>query len=379
MDLRDRLSAWFRDLHAHPETAREEFRTTEFIRKVLSENGIRMLDTGLPTGVIAVIGSGKPVIALRGDMDALPVKEDSGLPYASGTDGKMHACGHDFHTVAVLGAALLLKQREKDLRGTVKILFQPGEEVHYGALAFLGTGLLEDVEEYYGIHTHPDYEAGTLGIREGPVMAAPDYFSLKITGQSAHGAQPHLGADPVPAMAAFITAVQTLVSRRTDALSSCVISISHVEAGRTWNVIPDSAFLEGTARTMTPEERDDTERGLRDMAEGICRAHGCGAEFVFTRRGVPLANTEELCDFARKVAEKQGLRVVRQLPQMIGEDFAEYLVRRPGCFIRVGTGGGYPLHHPHFTADPEALPGTAAFLAELAMERTSFLQGKERE
>ncbi len=366
--------AWFRDMHAHPETAREEFRATEKIREILSAHHIEMLDTGLPTGVIARVGKGEPVIALRGDMDALPVSERSGVPYESENPGKMHACGHDFHTTAVLGAALLLKEREGDLKGTVKILFQPGEEVHYGALAFLNTGLLEDVSEYYGIHTHPDYEAGVLGIREGPVMAAPDYFSLKITGRSAHGAQPHLGADPVPALAAFITGAQTLVSRRTDALSSCVISFTHVEAGRTWNVIPETAFLEGTVRTMTPAERDATEQGLRDMAEGICRAHGCQAEVTFTRRSVPLVNTEELCDFARQVAAEMGIKTVRQPPQMIGEDFAEYLVKRPGCFIRVGTGGGYPLHHPCFTADPAALYGTSAYLADLAERRLSFLQ-----
>ena len=370
----DTLFGWFTDLHRHPETAGEEFRTTEKVRSVLSEHRIGLLETGLPTGVLARIGRPEgPVIALRCDMDALPVAEETGLPYASAVPGKMHACGHDFHTAAVLGAALLLKSREEALPGAVKVIFQPAEEVSRGAAAMLATGLLEDVQEFYGIHTLPEFEPGVLGIRPGPVMAAPDRFSVTLRGRGGHSAQPQNAADPIPAMAAVIQGFQTLVSRKLDPFSPAVVSITHAEAGRTWNVIPETAFLEGTVRTMTAEVRQTAKDYLEAMARGIAQAYGCTAEFAWTDQSAPLINDDALCRFAADAALEAGFAVRPQKDSMIGEDFALYLQRKPGCFIRVGTGGDYPLHHPRFRADPSALLPTARYLAALAEKRLRAL------
>ncbi len=370
------LFEWFIDLHRHPETALEEFRTTERVRSILQTNGVALLETGLPTGLIARIGREEgPVLALRCDMDALPVTEETGLPYASQVPGRMHACGHDFHTVAVLGAALLLKAREASLPGAVKVLFQPAEEINQGANAFLATGLLEDVREYYGIHTHPEFQSGTLGIRPGPIMASPDRFSVVLRGRGGHSAQPHRTRDPIPCMAAVIQGAQTLVSRRLDPCTPAVISITHAEAGRTWNVIPETAILEGTCRTMTPEARKEAASYLCRMVRQTAEAYGCEAEFEYTEQSAPLINDAGLARFCADTALAQGFDVRPQEDTMIGEDFAMYLQHRPGCFIRVGTGGEYPLHHPRFRADPAALLPTAGFLAALMEARLRALAG----
>ena len=369
------LEEIFRDFHRHPETAKEEYRTTQKVREFLEKQGIQILDLPLPTGVLAQVGSGEgPVIALRADMDALPVQEQTDLPYVSETPGKMHACGHDFHTTALLGAAALLKEREAELKGTVRLIFQPGEEINYGALAMLGTGLLDDVQEYYGLHTDPNIEAGTLGIRENAIMASPDWFGVTIEGKGGHGAQPHNCIDPVPAMASLILALQQVVSRRISPFSACVLSVTRASAGNTWNVIPGTAEIEGTIRTMSDEERDLGEQLIRQTAESVAAAYGCTAKVGYKRQSRPLINTPALAAFATGVAEKMGIPVIRQEPSMIGEDFAEYLKDHPGCFVRVGTGIGPALHHPKFTVDPSVLSGTAEFLARTAQKRLEALR-----
>ena len=203
----DRLIEIFKWLHQHPELGMEERQTTEYIRRILTENSVRLLETGLETGLIAELGTGKaPTVALRADMDALPVQEATGLPYASVNPGVMHACGHDFHSACMLGAALLLKEREDTLPGTVKVIFQPSEEVNRGSALMVSTGLLDDVQLFLSGHTYPWYPAGFLGIRPGPVMAAADRFIVRIKGKGCHAAHPENGDDPIPALAAVITA-----------------------------------------------------------------------------------------------------------------------------------------------------------------------------
>ena len=231
------LIAFFQDLHRHPELGYEETRTTQKVRQALEQAGIDLLPSGLRTGLIAVIRGKKPgkTIGLRADMDALPVQEETGLPYASEEKGKMHACGHDFHTTCMLGAALLLKERENELAGTVKIVFQPGEELSDGGGGkFLAASpALADVQEYYAGHTYPGFPAGTLGIKEGPVMAAPDTFTVRILGKGAHAGNPHLGIDPIPAAAALTLSLQTLITRSKDAFEPAVLSVTHLQAGTT--------------------------------------------------------------------------------------------------------------------------------------------------
>lgn len=368
--LQGKLEEIFQDFHRYPEISTKEFRTTKKIKEYLTEWGVKLIALPLPTGVLAQIGTGnRPVAALRCDLDALPVQEETGLPYASEVSGCMHACGHDFHMTSVLGAALLLKERESQLKGTVRLIFQPSEEVNEGAVPVLRTGLLGDVSEYYGIHADPEIDAGTLGIREGAVMACPDHFQIRIHGCGGHGAQPHLSLNPIPCAASVILALQQAVPGKISPFSPCVLSVCQIQAGDTWNVIPGRALLEGTLRTMSDTDRETGISSIREIAEYTAKTWGCTAETVFFPAPPPVVNNADLAVFAAETARSLGIRVIQQEPSMIGEDFAEYLQEKPGCFIRVGTGIGPGLHHPKFKADPSVLSGTANFLAELVIRR----------
>jgi len=350
-----------------PELAMKEYKTTEYLRKVLLDHGVRLLDTKLETGLIAVVGTGEaPVIALRADIDALPIQERTALPYASETPGVMHACGHDFHAACMLGAALLLKEREASLSGTVKVIFQPAEEVNRGADLVMDTGLLDDVQLFLAGHTYPWYPAGSLGIRPGPVMASADRFSVRIRGKGCHAANPDMGIDPIPALGATISAFQTVASRRINPFEGAVVSITRVEAGNTWNVTPETAFLEGTVRAMTEDVRDDIRQSLEQMATVTARAYGCEAVFEYERGPAPVINDAGVCERAAVVARELGLKVETNPPSMIAEDFSRYLRLVPGALFRIGTGGGFDNHHPSFTADPSALLPAAQFFATLA-------------
>ena len=367
------LIAFFEDIHAHPELGFEERRTTAKVLEVLNAHGVTVLSSGLETGVIAQVGKGETdrVIGLRCDMDALPIQEESNLPYASLHAGKMHACGHDFHTSCMLQTALLLKARESEIHGLVKIVFQPAEEIANGAKRVLATGLLQNVREFYGIHSYPWFPVGTLGIKEGPVMAAPDRFVIRLLGKGAHGAEPHHGIDPIVALGALIQSTQTIVSRTLNPFSPALVSITHVEAGNTWNVIPECAIAEGTVRTLNSEDRAHIEASLRRIANGVAEAHGCTAEFEWHEGSPAVINDPSLCAEARALALEMGFQAERQENTMGGEDFSEYLQYCPGVFIRVGTGGAYASHHPKFTVDPAALQPAAKFFAELAIRRVN--------
>ena len=364
----------FQWMHCHPELGMSEYQTTEYLKNFLLQAGVRQLDTGLETGLIAVIGAGEgPTVALRADIDALPVQEQTTLPYASETPGLMHACGHDFHAACMLGAALLLKEREALLPGTVKVIFQPAEEVNRGAELMVATGLLDDVRLFLTGHTYPWFPVGTLGIRPGSVMASADRFSVRIQGKGCHAANPDMGIDPIPALGAMISAFQTVVSRRIDPFDGAVVSITHVEAGNTWNVTPEAAFLEGTVRAMTETVRDDIHQSLEQMATAIARAYCCEAVFEYEQGPAPVLNDAGICDRATVVARELGLNVEVNPPSMIAEDFSRYLKLAPGALFRIGTGGGFDNHHPSFTADPSALLPTARFFATLAERELAHL------
>ena len=365
------LTAFFEDLHRHPELALEEVRTTALLRKALTEAGIAVYPSGLPTGLIAVIKGALPgrVIGLRADMDALPVQEDTDLSYASEEPGKMHACGHDFHTACMLGAALEIKRREKELRGTVKIVFQPAEEVSEGGRIVARQEILQDCQEFYAGHTYPGFPAGVLGIKPGPVMAAPDAFTIRIHGRGAHAGNPHQGIDPIPAAAALALSAQSIVSRFKDAFEPAVLSVTHLEAGNTWNVVPEEALIEGTLRTLNQDLRGNMTARLNAMTEAVAQAYGCTADIRWMTGPDPVVNDPALCEQTAEIAPDLGFTVKRQDNTMGGEDFSEYLKICPGVFIRVGTGGGYTNHHPKFTADERALWPAARFFAELALRR----------
>ena len=365
------LIAFFEDLHAHPELALNERRTTKKVREALEGAGIEIHPCGLETGLIAVIRGKKPgrVIGLRADMDALPMQEETCLPYASETPNVMHACGHDFHTSCMLGAALLLKEREETLSGAVKIVFQPAEEVSKGGQIVSTQPLLKDVCEFYAGHTYPAFPAGALGIKPGPVMAAPDAFTIRILGKGAHAGNPHQGVDPIPAMAALIQSAQALITRRKDAFEPAVLSFCHVQAGSTWNIVPGEVLIEGTLRTLDEALRRETIQRLNELVDCIAKAHGCAGEIAWVIGPPPVVNDEALCKAAEEIAREMGFSVGPQDNTMGGEDFSEYLKNCPGAFIRVGTGGEFANHHPRFQADEAALWPAARFFAELAQRR----------
>lgn len=358
---------FFKDLHQHPELSGLEFRTSAQIRKQLEAHQIRILDLPLETGLVAQIGEGQPVLALRSDIDALPIEESSQLDYSSLEPGRMHACGHDFHASTLLTAALLLKEHEASIQGSVKLIFQPAEEISRGAEMILATGVLDDVERIYGIHAAPDLARGQLGITEGAVTAAVDRFAIRLIGQGAHAATPHLGIDPVVAAAQLVNSAQTIVSRRVNPFNSAVISFTHIEAGQTWNIIPESAFLEGTVRSHAAADRALIENRLRALTEASAMAHELEAHFDWEAGPPATVNHAVATQHAIEIGKALNFDVQLPTASMIGEDFAYYAERIPACFIMVGTGLSQPLHNPTFAVDPEAIQPTAEYLFALIM------------
>ena len=368
--LEQKLTGFFEELHMHPELSYEEYETTERIKRELAAAGIEILQIPLKTGVTAIVRGAKPgkTYGLRCGIDALPIEEETDLPYKSKTPGKMHACGHDFHTAAVFGAALLLQERKEELQGTVKILFQPAEESSHGAETVLETGVLSDVTAIFGLHTAAYLPVGTLGIRAGSVMAAVDRFELNITGTGCHGGHPDEGVDTILVAASVIQAFQSIVGRNLNPFHTGVVSVTRINGGNTWNVIPDKVELEGTVRSMEKDDRIFIERRMREIAEHTAAAYGANAELLWYPGPPATVNEKAWSAFAQKVAEESGFEVVPQRNSTGGEDFAFYLEKIPGCFINVGTGVGYPNHHPKFYADEAALTPAAEYLEKLLVE-----------
>lgn len=368
--LEQKLTGFFEELHMHPELSYEEYETTERIKRELAAAGIEILQIPLKTGVTAIVRGAKPgkTYGLRCDIDALPIAEETDLPYKSKTPGKMHACGHDFHTAAVFGAALLLQERKEELQGTVKILFQPAEESSHGAETVLETGVFSDVTAIFGLHTAAYLPVGTLGIRAGSVMAAVDRFELNITGTGCHGGHPDEGVDTILVAASVIQAFQSIVGRNLNPFHTGVVSVTRINGGNTWNVIPDKVELEGTVRSMAKDDRIFIERRMREIAEHTAAAYGANAELLWYPGPPATVNEKAWSAFAQKVAEESGFEVVPQRNSTGGEDFAFYLEKIPGCFINVGTGVGYPNHHPKFYADEAALTPAAEYLEKLLVE-----------
>ncbi|MBQ8162139.1 MAG: amidohydrolase [Clostridia bacterium] len=363
--------SWFQTIHRNPELGLQEKATTRLVRDVLTSHGLTERPSPLPTGCIFEVGHGDgPVIGIRADMDALPIQEESGLPYASEVPGKMHACGHDFHTAALMGTALLLKGMEDDLPGKAVLIFQPAEEITTGGKIFAQSDVLRDVTAFLSLHTYPAFPVGTLGIKEGPVMASVDQFTVHIHGKGTHAGLPHKGVDPIPVTAQLVMALQTIVSRKLNPFDDALLSITHMEAGNTWNVIPEQAILEGTIRTFDDAVRSDIKQKMEEMCSLICRSQGCTCEVEFIEGPPALQNDPALCEIAREVALEDGFTVDRQEDTMGGEDFAEYLrfpAPRPGFFVRIGTGLSFPNHHPKFVASPDALYPASCYLRDLAV------------
>ena len=365
--LEQKLKEAFYWFHQNPELSYEEYNTTAKIRELLEGEGIEILPYRLETGLAAVIRGEKegPVQALRCDIDALPIKEESGLSYSSLCPGKMHACGHDFHITAGIGAALLLQGKKEELKGSVRILFQPGEETSLGAPKMLETAACDGVERIWGFHADPTNPVNTIGIREGYVSAAVDRFVVTIKGVGCHGAHPDDGTDPIPAAAAMVQAFQTIVSRNVNAFHPSLLSVTRIQAGNTWNVIPETACLEGTVRTMDRDDRKLYEKRLREIAEQTALAYGAAAEVEWIPGPPAVYNDGGMAEHGRKKAQELGFLTVEEERSLGGDDFSFYEEKIPGCYIKIGTGQGQLIHQPGFQVDPRVLLPAAQYLAEL--------------
>lgn len=358
----------FHHFHQNPELSYQEFKTTERIKQELKNNNITILPYQLETGCVAEIGSGDRCVAIRADIDALPVTEETSLPYKSQVKGVMHACGHDFHTALMLGAAATLKQHEKELLGRVRVVFQPAEEAPGGAKKIIECGALEGVEAIYGVHTIMNYPVGTLCLREGATHAAVDRFAITFKGHGTHAAHPEMGIDTLYIASQFVVAAQSIVSRNSDPFDSNLLSITHLDAGTTWNVIPETVFLEGTIRTMTPKTRELVKTRMLEVAQGIAKTFGATVEIQWIMGLPPMQNDLSLTEFASALAQKDGFKVERPARSLGGEDFALYEELIPGAFIQVGSGDSAPHHNPKFIADERAIMPAAEFVAHVAQE-----------
>lgn len=369
-NFENKLIEHFKWFHSHPELSYEEYETTKKIKEILTEANIEIIDLPLETGLVAQI-KGKnhgPVVTLRCDIDALPVNEETTLDYKSIYCGKMHACGHDFHIASILGAALLLKEYENDLNGTVKILFQPAEESSLGALKVVECGILNDVDVIFGLHAAPDLPVGTAGIKEGSVTAAVDKFEIEIEGVGCHAAKPHEGVDPIVVAAQLISSVQSIVSRNIDPFTQGIVSITHVTSGNTWNVIPTSAFLEGTVRSLNKVTRVFIKERLEELTTNIAKAFRATASLKWIAGPPATNNDSEWVKFAEIVAMDNNLNVDLPSQSLGGEDFAFYQENIKGVFIWFGTGESYPIHHPKFQVDPNGLKDASIYFADLAIK-----------
>ena len=365
-DLQPDIQAWRRDIHENPELMYEVHRTAAFVADRLREFGCDEVATGLgKTGVVGVIKGKRPagkgdikVIGLRADMDALPIEEETNLPYASKTPGLMHACGHDGHTAMLLGAARYLAET-RNFAGDAVVIFQPAEEGGAGAAAMIKDGLMDrfGIEQVYGMHNGPGIPVGSFAIRPGPIMAATDSIDIKIEGLGGHAARPHKCIDSVLVGAQLITALQSIVSRTVDPLDSAVISICEFHAGNARNVIPQTAELRGTVRTLTAETRDLVAKRVREVVDGVAQMTGAKIDLVY-ERGYPVtlnhpAQTEVATRIAQEIA---GATNVQEMPPMMGaEDFSYMLEARPGAFIFCGNGDSAGLHHPAYNFNDEAI------------------------
>ncbi|WP_214474887.1 M20 aminoacylase family protein [Mesorhizobium sp. dw_380] len=371
------MTGWRRDLHANPEFGFEEKRTAAFVAAKLREFGLDDVTEGVGgTGVVGTLkrGSGNRAVALRADLDALRISEQSAAPYRSGNPGIMHACGHDGHTAMLLGAAKLLAE-EGGFDGTVRFIFQPAEEWGRGALAMLADGLMQrfPFDEIFGLHNMPGLPIGHFETRAGPIMSAEDNFEIVLRGLGGHAARPHSGNETLVAACALVTNLQTIVSRRLSPADISVVSVTELITDGTRNALPGLARILGDARSFRPEVSAGIERQMRIIAEGTAAAYNVAAEVKYSREFVPLHNDAELVDAAfaaaKDVFEPGNIAIARE-PMTASEDFARFLDHVPGCFVFLGNGeASAPLHNPAYDFNDEGLLFGANFHVAIARRR----------
>jgi len=372
-DQAGEVAEWRRYLHERPELLYEVHETAKTVTEKLKSFGCDEVVPGIGrTGVVGVIKGNKPgakVVGMRADMDALPLDEITGLPYASKIPGKMHACGHDGHTAMLLGAARHLCET-RNFAGTAIVIFQPAEEGGAGAKAMIDDGLMTrfNIGEVYGMHNMPGLPIGKFAMRPGAIMAAADRLTIEIEGVGGHAARPHFAVDTVLVGSQIINALQTIVARNVDPLESAVVSITLFQAGHTDNVIPQTALLRGTARSLRASVRDVLEKRIVEVAEGVAKLHGAKAKVTYSRDYPVVVNNEQAVDFASSVAREIAGEAnvdTKTPPVMGGEDFAFMLEARPGAFIFMGNGDSANLHHPAYDFNDSAIPFGASYWVRL--------------
>lgn len=374
-DLLEKLTAWRRHLHANPELSLQEAQTSAFVQEKLKELGIPFAANVGGHGVVATLsrGSSERSVGLRADMDALPIQEVNDLPYKSGKTNVMHACGHDGHTVSLLGAAALLKNDES-WSGTVQFLFQPAEEGYGGAKAMIQDGVFErfPMERVFGLHNWPGLEAGTVAVHRGPVMAEPGKFKITLSGTAGHAAKPELTHDPITAMGHLIVALQTIVSRNVSPMDNAVVTIGQIHGGLASNQIPTHVWIEGTYRVFTVPVRERVVQRIRDIANNIAATFEMKADVDFSLGGLATINTPDEEDMAANAGKAAGLEVRRDISaSTTSEDFCYFLQDRPGAYVWIGNGpavDGGELHNDRYDFNDAILPATSGWLAAVAKQ-----------
>ena len=379
--ITDRIEAGLieirRDIHAHPELGFEEVRTAGVVAGELTRLGIPH-QTGVGrTGVVGIIEGGRPgpVLAIRADMDALPILEKTGLPFASTIEGKMHACGHDIHTTTLLGVAAVLKEMAPQLAGTVKLVFQPAEEGLGGMQAMIDDGVMDGpkVDMALGFHNHPDMPAGTFGFVRGPTLAASDRFDIVVKGKSGHAAYPHTTVDPLVAAAYLVTQLQTVVTREVNAMHPAVVTVGAIQGGTTYNIIPDSCLIKGTVRTLHARARDTAEASIKRLAEGMLGSMRVTCEVSYRRGVPPLVNHDRVLDptVAAVRAQFGDEAITQGEANLGGEDFALMAEIVPGFQLRIGSsqvGRRDRLHNSAYQPDEAAIGYGVQALSRAALE-----------
>lgn len=351
------LSAIRHYFHQHPELSSQEYQTTALIKAYLADLGYTIITPeALQTGVIAEIGpeDAQHTVALRADIDALPIQEQTNLDFASENAGTMHACGHDFHLTSLLGAAEKIKENADKLTVKVRLIFQPAEETHVGAEQVIASGGLEDVDVIVGYHNHPNLPVGQISVGNGGRNAAVDQFAVKLTGVGGHAAKPHENIDPILALASTVTALQSIVSRSLDPYRQSVLSVTHIEGGQTWNVIPDSTWFEGTIRTFGDHDRERAKEKFYQIINGQAATYGVSAEIEWIPGPPVLGNDPILTDILAENIQYHA-NLVNFPPSAGGEDFAFYTSKVPSVFAEIGSGGNSGLHHSDLVLDDAGL------------------------
>jgi len=387
--LQEELQNLYHFFHLNPETGFEEINTGKKISEYLKDLGFYVTEGVGKTGLVAILKGKKdsPAIAIRADMDALPITEMTDLPFKSKTEGLMHACGHDVHITCALGAAKILSTLKNSLEGSVVMVFQPAEELNQGAKEMVKDGLFErfPTDMIFGLHNHPEIPCGKVAIKEGPLMAAVDRIEISIKGKGGHGGLPHRDIDPIVATASAIMNLQTIVSRNIDPLGSAVVSLGTINGGTANNVIPDSIELTGTVRTFDPEIRNSMETRIRQIVENTATALGCTGKLNYIYQLPPVINPERPTEILRNSVEEvlSEDNIVDPVPSTGGEDFSIFQEKVPGCFFWLGSGNPekgavHPWHSPLFRIDEDCLVIGAATLAQTVINAIKELSIEKR-